>query len=202
MITKADMTTLWWISQAFALVTLILAFITFQLKSKKKLLFTLAFVNLFCGIATAFLSNWVAFAMFAVATVRSFLFCFFEYKEEQGKKVNNKIRISCLLLFMVAAIVSVSLTWVWWFDWLMLASFLVSIYGNYKNGTHFIKIALLANNALRIVNDVKFSNLVSLITCCVIIFSVLFFYTKLLIKKSRGTKPPPQPIDNNSSSVL
>jgi len=77
----------WIISQVFAFFALITMFWSFQIKDKLKMMLLLGMGTTFLAVSAAFLNNWTLTILFAIASVRNYVFCFFEWRKLKERPV-------------------------------------------------------------------------------------------------------------------
>ena len=162
------------------------AIVAFQVRSKVDTLLFLGVANIFQAVSVGLLLNWVAFSIFAVTIVRSFTFAFIEHRARIDKPVPQQIQLALVIAFMVAVIVTVSTTFEWWLDFLLLMASLFLVYGNWAKGPHLIRISALVFDGLFIVNHAAvpdFPNIAGIVFSSLMIFTVLVFYGRFFFSK-------------------
>jgi hypothetical protein len=173
---------LWIASQVFAFIALAIIVFGFQVKRKRNTMFCLACACAVIAVSVAFLENWVVFAIMAVATCRNFQVALFEHLRDKGKKINKYIEMAILALFVIAYIVPIIFTWVWWLDWALLSVSLVILLAGTIKGIHLLRVASICYESLMIVNNVRFFNIIGIVTSSISISSILLFYVRFIWK--------------------
>lgn len=184
---------LWITSQVLAVFALICAMWAFQIKSKKLTLLMIAIACVFNSTSSAFINNWVVASMLAVSVIRCFIFAYLEHRKEKGKYVSEKLTFVLMLVFMLATCILVAFFWSWWFDFVLLAASLGTIYGNRAKGIHAMRITCLCYDTLVIVNHIVFFNIVGIIMQILIVSSSIVFYIRYFANK-RKQKETLQPL--------
>jgi len=175
----------WILSQVIGVFSLVMMFISFQAKTKSRVL-TIMCIGVTSGIiGLSLLENWVMVGLLSVTLVRNLTFIYLDKKDSE---IPKDFSVFVLVLFMLLATYTVFWTNRWWFDWLLLGATLFSTYGKWAKGIHLIRISSVTFSALAIVNAVEFHNLMGILIDIVIICSIGFFYIKFFRNKKSTAK--------------
>jgi len=172
----------WILSQALGLVGVVLLFITFQAKTKSRMLFLQAIAVLIGAVSTALLENYVLTGLLVFAAVRNFIFLGLDKYEKRVSKLFSYFTLAILLASVVLIVI---FTRTWWYDWVIMVFALLTTQAKWMKGEHLIRITSLMYSIIVIVNHIAFMNLMGLVIDVVIIISIVLFYIKL---KSRATQ--------------
>ena len=169
---------LWIASQTIGLLSVFATVWFLQIKDKSKMMFVSGTATSLTAVSAALLSNWVIVGLISVTAVRNFSFSFIEHRKKRGREIHRSIPFVLMCVFMIASVVSVSFTWNWWLDWVLLVFALVIIFGNWARGTHLIRLGIASYAAVTIVNYVIFYDYVGIVRASLAIGSVTLFYAR------------------------
>ncbi|MCL2355970.1 MAG: YgjV family protein [Defluviitaleaceae bacterium] len=190
---------IWITSQVFAFFALVTMFWSFQIKDKLKMMLLLGLGTTFLAISAAFLGNWTLTVLFGVASLRNYVFCYFEWRGLKNRPVARKwwwvwaaIFISTTVISTIVLVYIVQVdTAGAWLEWLITITLSGLVIGNVISGTHLMRVSFVANRAFNIINHWYFSNIIAVIIACLTISSNIIFYTRELIawiRKRRAEK--------------
>ena len=186
----------WWISQVFAFFSLITMFWSFQIKNKLKMMLLLGLGTTFLAISAAFLGNWTLTALFALASVRNYVFCYLDWRRSKGHHVANMTYYIFAAIFISSTvgstaflvhIVGVDTAGVW-LEWLISLTLIGLIIGNVITGTNLMRISFVVNRMFNIINHAYFGNAIAVIIACLTISSNFIFYMRQLVAYIRERK--------------
>lgn len=180
---------IWIISQVFAFFALITMFWSFQIKDKLKMMLLLGLGTTFLAISAAFLGNWTLTVLFGVASVRNYVFCYFEWRGLKERPVRRLWWWFWAAVFIGATVVStIVLVYIMevdtvgaWLEWLITFTLAGLVIGNVITGTHLMRISFVANRAFNIINHWYFSNIIAVFIACMTISSNIIFYVRQLV---------------------
>ena len=191
---------IWIISQVFAFMSLIVMFWSFQIKDKLKMMLLLGLGTTFLSISAAFLGNWTLTVLFMLASVRNYVFCYFEWRDLKERPVRKWLWYFFAGVFISATIAStvilvhilkVEVSYVW-VEWMICVTLIGLIIGNVIAGTDLMRISFVANRTFNIINHVHFGNAIAVIIACLTISSNIIFYIRQLVSwclKKRKKQP-------------
>jgi len=187
---------LWITSQVFAFLALIFSIWSFQVKNKIKMMLLIGLFSMFLAISASFLENYSLGALFGLAAVRNFVFCWLDWRESRGMRVLKWLRYALAAVFAVATVTStVILVYIIgvrtvgpWLEWLICGTLLGLIVGNILEGTNLMRISFIANRAFNIINHIYFGNVIAVIIAVSAIGSNLVFYAREFAARSKARK--------------
>jgi len=188
---------MWITSQVFAFFALITMFWSFQIKNKLKMMLLLGLGTTFLAVSAALLGNWTLTFLFGLASVRNYVFCYFEWRGVVGRAVPRKIWTLMGVVFVLATlattIVLVHIAQVRihsvWLEWLICLTLIGLIVGNVLEGdTHTMRISFVFNRIFNIINHAYFLNVISVIIACLTISSNIIFYLRLFFQWRHAKK--------------
>ena len=177
----------WWISQAFAFLALIVMFWSFQIKDKLKMMLLLGLGTTFLAVSASFLDNWTLTVLFALASVRNYVFCFFEWRALKERPVARWwwyffggvfISGTVASTIILVHIMQVPIAGVW-VEWLICITLIGLIVGNVITGTDLMRLSFVANRTFNIINHWYFYNVIAVIIACLTISSNIIFYVRM-----------------------
>ena len=179
----------WWISQVFAFFSLITMFWSFQIKNKIKMMLLLGLGTTFLAISAAFLGNWTLCALFALASVRNYVFCYLDWRRSKGHHVAKSTYYIFAAIFISATVGSTVLlvhviavpTAGTWLEWLICITLIGLIIGNVLTGTNLMRVSFVVNRMFNIINHAYFGNAIAVIIACLTISSNIIFYIRQLV---------------------
>ena len=179
--------TTWWISQGFAFMALIVMFWSFQIKDKLKMMLLLGLGTTFLAVSAAFLENWTLTVLFGLASVRNYVFCYFEWRALKNKAVARWWWYFFGAVFIISTVAStiilvhiqqVDVAGVW-VEWMICITLIGLIVGNVITGTDLMRVSFVANRAFNIINHWYFYNVIAVIIACLTISSNIIFYIRM-----------------------
>ena len=180
----------WIASQIVGLISLIIVFIAFQSKTKKKTLFFMC-IGSACGvIGFALLGNYVMAGIFISVLARNLVFLWLEIRYiKTGKELKKSLSLPLLVIFIAMTVVGM---WIpfdgWWFDWLLLAASILSLIGKWMKGPHWIKLSVVPWAMFGMYNSFVFRNLMGILIELVVLTSIAMFYVKWLRSKKASVE--------------
>ena len=179
--------TTWWISQVFAFMSLIVMFWSFQIKDKLKMMLLLGLGTTFLAISASFLGNWTLTVLFALASIRNYVFCYFEWRELKGRGVARWVWYFFAGVFITATVASTIIlvhiirvdTAGTWVEWLICMTLIGLIVGNVISGTDLMRLSFVANRSFNIINHWYFANVIAVIIACLTISSNIIYYVRM-----------------------
>ena len=186
----------WWVSQFFAFLALIVMFWSFQIKDKLRMMLLLGLGTTFLAVSAAFLGNWTLTVLFAVASVRNYVFCYFEWRALVKRPVKRwwwwffaAVFISATVgstVFLVHVVqVEVSGIWV---EWMICITLIGLIIGNVISGTVLMRASFVANRTFNIINHWYFANVIAVIIACLTISSNIIYLGRVFFAWNRERK--------------
>lgn len=181
---------IWIVSQVFAFFALVTMFWSFQITDKLKMMLLLGLGTTFLAISAAFLGNWTLTVLFGVASLRNYVFCYFEWRGLKDRPVARfwwwfwaAIFIGATVISTIVLVYIVQVDTVGaWLEWLITITLSGLVIGNVIAGTHLMRISFVANRAFNIINHWYFSNIIAVFIACMTITSNIIFYIRELIK--------------------
>ena len=181
--------TTWRISQVFAFLSLIVMFWSFQIKDKLKMMLLLGLGTTFLAISAAFLDNWTLTVLFALASIRNYVFCYFEWRVLKERPVPRWLWYFFAGVFIVATVASTVIlvhiiqvdTAGTWVEWLICLTLIGLIVGNVISGTDLMRVSFVANRSFNIINHWYFANVIAVIIACLTISSNIIYYIRQLV---------------------
>ena len=202
----------WQISQVFAFFALITMFWSFQIKNKLKMMLLLGLGTTFLAVSAAFLANWTLTVLFVVASVRNYVFCYFEWRALKERPVARWLWLFFGGVFIAVTVGStVTLVHVVqvetagvWVEWLICATLIGLIVGNVITGTNLMRVSFVANRAFNIINHAYFNNVIAVIIACLTISSNIIFYIRQFVawKKEQRIKLSDDPLLAQSQIII
>lgn len=198
----------WIASQTFAFFALITMFWSFQIKDKLKMMLLLGLGTTFLSISAALLGNWTLTFSFAIASVRNYVFCYFEWRGIKERPVAKKVWYLWAGIFITATL-GATVTLVYfghlipglsdphaypvnpfaygvnrhsnWLEWMISLTLVGLIIGNVTPGTDLMRISFVANRTFNIINHWHFVNVIAVFIACMTISSNIIFYIRQLV---------------------
>ncbi|MCL2572332.1 MAG: YgjV family protein [Defluviitaleaceae bacterium] len=189
----------WWVSQFFAFLSLIVMFWSFQIKDKLKMMLLLGLGTTFLAVSAAFLSNWTLTVLFMLASIRNYVFCYLEWRVLKNRAVARWVWYFFGAVFITATVAStvilvhviqVDVSGVW-VEWAICLTLIGLIVGNVITGTDLMRVSFVANRAFNIINHAYFGNAIAVIIACLTISSNIIYYVRQLVawrKAKKSTK--------------
>jgi len=185
--------TTWRISQIFAFMALIVMFWSFQIKDKLKMMLLLGLGTTFLAVSAAFLGNWTLTVLFALASIRNYVFCYFEWRALKERAVARWwwyffagvfISSTVASTILLVHIIQVDTAGVW-VEWMICLTLIGLIIGNVITGTDLMRVSFMANRAFNIINHWYFANVIAVIIACLTISSNIIFYARQFVSWRR-----------------
>ena len=200
--------TTWWVSQVFAFLSLIVMFWSFQIKDKLKMMLLLGLGTTFLAVSASFLGNWTLTVLFALASIRNYVFCYFEWRALKDRGVARWVWYFFAGVFIVLTVASTIVlvhilkvdTAGTWVEWLICMTLIGLIVGNVISGTDLMRLSFVANRVFNIINHIYFGNLIAIVIASLSIGSNIVFYIRMLIASIRGKNSPPQ-VDTDEATA-
>ena len=186
----------WLISQFFAFLSLIVMFWSFQIKDKLKMMLLLGLGTTFLAISASFLGNWTLAVLFGLASIRNYVFCYFEWRGLKGRAVKKAWWYFFAGVFITATVAStIILVHIIQVDtagvlveWLICLTLIGLIVGNVISGTDLMRVSFIFNRTFNIINHWYFVNVIAVIIACLTISSNFIYYIRQYVawrKKKR-----------------
>jgi hypothetical protein len=169
-------------SQFFGVLCLISVFAAYQIKDKGKTLLVMILANIFMIACAGFLTDWVGAAMGAVGCTRCGVFFLVEKYRD---KITKPYMYLILFALLSLCCVSVYFTYSYWFDLIMLAAWMLFIYGTWMRGVHLIRITQTLYSITVIIHYIFFMNYLGMANEAAGILSISIFYISKLVKRKR-----------------
>lgn len=168
------------LSQIFAGMALLLVAVSYQLKSKSKLLIFYVLANVAYCCSYLLLYDLMGFTIMGIAALRMFAFFLLE-------KYNPKqwVSVSTLLFFIVAHSVSSILTCTNWFDFVLMFAVCLFTFGAWNKGEHLVRITNIIYSLLLIVHNIMVANWIGIAVESCVITSILIYYIRRYIKTKK-----------------
>lgn len=182
---------LWLASQFFAFWALIFSVWAWQVKNKIKLMFLVGMFSMFLAVSASFLSNWSLGALFGLAAIRNYVFCYIDWRISKGRYVAQWVPYAFAGVFAICTIIATALLWhtgmALWLELLICLTLLGLIYGNIQKGTDLMRVSFIFNRLFNIINHIYFNNVIAVIIAVLAISSNIVFYIRQYIawKKER-----------------
>lgn len=193
----------WIASQIFAFFALVTMFWSFQIKNKLKMMLLLGLGTTFLSISAALLGNWTLCISFAIASVRNYVFCYFEWRGLKDRPVAKRVWYIWAAVFITATLGG-TVTLVYfghlipglnvhpyldygvnrhsdWLEWMISLTLVGLIIGNVTPGTDLMRISFVANRAFNIINHWHFVNIIAVFIACMTISSNIIYYIRQLV---------------------
>ena len=143
----------------------------------------------FLAVSAAFLGNWTLTVLFGIASVRNYVFCYFEWRGLKERPVAKWLWYFFAGVFISATvastiilvhIVQVPIHSVW-LEWCICITLIGLVIGNVISGTHLMRGSFVANRVFNIINHWHFSNIIAVFIACMTISSNIIFYIRQLV---------------------
>ena len=184
---------IWVVSQVFAFIALIFMVWSFQEKKKLKVMLLLGFGTFFLAVSASFLGNWTLAALFMQASIRNYVFWFFDWRVSRDKYMPRKyynIAAVIFSVFIVAStiylvhIVQVPTSGII-IEWFICVTLIGLTIGNVLNGQNVMRLSFVVNRFFNIYNHVYFYNAIAVIIAALAIGSNGVYYIRLFVAKLR-----------------
>ena len=185
---------LWIVSQVFAFIALVFMVWSFQCKEKLRVMLLLGFGTFFLALSAAPLQNWVLASLFLQASVRNYVFFFFDWRVKRGIHVPRVYYNVAAVIFSVAIIAStiimVHIMQVphtnWFVEWSIAATLVGLTIGNVLKGQNVMRLSFVVNRVFNIYNHIYFLNAIAVIIAALAIGSNAIYYFRMFLAWRRG----------------
>ena len=187
---------IWRLSQVFAFFALIFSVWSWQMKDKITCLFLVGMFSWLLVVSAALLGNWTLAALFGLAAIRNFVFCYFDWRGRRGREVARKWYVYFAWFFAISTFSSTILfvhilqvpNFAPWLEWLICSTLLGLIIGNILEGTKLMRWSFVANRVFNIINHAYFANVIAVVIAVAAILSNLLFFIRMAIEKARAKR--------------
>jgi len=185
---------MWIVSQVFAFIALVFMVWSFQCKEKLRVMLLLGFGTFFLALSAAPLQNWVLASLFMQASVRNYVFFFFDWRVSRGIHVPRKYYNIAAVIFS-AAIVASTIIMVHimqvphtnlFVEWSIAATLVGLTIGNVLKGQNVMRLSFVVNRMFNIYNHVYFLNAIAVIIATLAIVSNGIYYLRMFLAWRRG----------------
>ena len=186
-------TWLWWLSQGFGLIGIVLIFIALQQKLKSRQLFLQSLAILFAVISNSMILNMILVATLSINMVKNFVFAVLDVKKDKARKWEKHFYF---VLFSILSVVATFIVWLFFSDtwsWFNVALPIGAVAVNYTKAyknVHWIKWGIFGNSIIAIVNALMFANVMGVVASLIMMVSVIVFYVRSPRKKHGIVGPP------------
>jgi len=168
------------LSQCFAVLAIIMFVSATQSKNKKLMLAFYSFANFCLAMSYLLLQSWVVGMLMAIATLRMIAFFFVD----RTFKIKT-IAIAVLLVFLAANVISTTISWETWYDFVLLGAALIFTTCVWIKDGNLIRITDMGYASLLIIHAATVSNYMGLACYSITILSILVYYLRLFIGKNK-----------------
>jgi len=190
---------MWRLSQVFAMFAWIFSVWSWQMKDKVKCLFLVGMFSWLLVVSAALLGNWTLAILFGLAAVRNFVFCYFDWRGRRGRVVERKWYVVWAWIFATSTFGSTIFlvhilqvpNFAIWLEWLICITLLGLIIGNILQGTALMRWSFIFNRVFNIINHAYFANVIAVFIAVAAILSNLLFFARMAIEKARMKKEIP-----------
>jgi len=190
---------LWILSQVFAFIALVFMVWSFQCKEKLNVMLLLGFGTFFLALSAAPLANWTLASLFLQASVRNYVFFYFDWRVKKGIETPRMwynvaaVIFSTLIVFstiLFVHIMQVPITNVV-VEWFIAATLVGLTIGNVLNGQNVMRLSFVVNRMFNIYNHIFFLNAIAVIIAALAIISNAIYYVRLFAswRKTRNEGP-------------
>jgi hypothetical protein len=188
---------MWILSQVFAFIALVFMVWSFQCKEKLRVMLLLGFGTFFLALSAAPLANWVLASLFLQASVRNYVFFYFDWRVKRGiatPRMWYNIAAVCFSVAIIAStIVMVHIMQVphtnLFVEWSIAATLVGLTIGNVLHGQNVMRLSFVVNRMFNIYNHITFLNAIAVIIAALAIVSNgVYYFRRLLawIRKKQG----------------
>jgi len=169
---------LYWIiiSQIIGVVAIVCYFISWQQKEKRELLMWLSAGNLLSATMFAIVGLHLIAIFRVIAFLRNITFY---YTDKHRDNLHTLIPLLILFVFFALAGIGAYLTWTTPYDAIVLATFLLFIYGLWMRGTHLAKLTRVAYALALFIPNLLILNFMGMAIELTLILSTIIFYIRL-----------------------
>jgi hypothetical protein len=187
---------IWIMSQIFAFIALVFMVWSFQCKEKLNVMLLLGFGTFFLALSAAPLGNWTLASLFLQASVRNYVFFFFDWRVKRGIHVPRKyyniaaIIFSTLIVFSTILFVHVMRVPItnYFVEWCIAATLVGLTIGNVLKGQNVMRLSFVVNRLFNIYNHVFFINAIAVIIAASAIGSNALYYIRVFVAWYRKRK--------------
>jgi hypothetical protein len=187
---------IWILSQIFAFIALIFMVWSFQCKEKLNVMLLLGFGTFFLALSAAPLGNWTLASLFLQASVRNYVFFFFDLRRKKGIHVPQRYYTVAAVIFssliVLSTILFVHIMQVpitnYFVEWCIAATLVGLTIGNVLKGQNVMRLSFVVNRMFNIYNHVFFINAIAVIIAAMAIGSNGLYYLRLLLAWYRKRK--------------
>jgi len=185
---------LWIVSQVFAFIALVFMVWSFQCKEKLRVMLLLGFGTFFLALSAAPLQNWALASLFMQASVRNYVFFFFDWRVKNGIHVPRKYYNISAVIFSVGIVAStiviihiLQLPHTNYFvEWSIAATLVGLTIGNVLKGQNVMRLSFVVNRFFNIYNHIYFLNAIAVIIAALAIGSNGIYYFRMFLAWRRG----------------
>jgi len=179
---------IWILSQVFAFIALVFMVWSFQCKEKLNVMLLLGFGTFFLALSAAPLGNWTLASLFLQASVRNYVFWFFDWRVKRGIHVPRKyyniaaVIFSTLIVFSTILFVHIMQVEItnYFVEWCIAATLVGLTIGNVLKGQNVMRLSFVVNRMFNIYNHVYFINAIAVIIAALAIGSNGLYYLRML----------------------
>ena len=190
--------TAWIISQVFAFIALVFMVWSFQCKEKLNVMLLLGFGTFFLALSAAPLGNWTLASLFLQASVRNYVFFFFDWRVKRGIHVPRMyynvaaVIFSTLIVFSTILFVHIMQVPItnYVVEWCIAATLVGLTIGNVLNGQNVMRLSFVVNRMFNIYNHIFFLNAIAVIIAALAIGSNGIYYLRMLAAWNKKRKNP------------
>jgi hypothetical protein len=184
---------MWILSQVFFFISLVFMVWSFQCKEKLRVMLLLGFGTFFLALSAAPLANWVLASLFLQASVRNYVFFYFDWRVKRGIETPRKWYNIAAVIFSVAIVAStiimVHIMQVphtnLFVEWSIAATLVGLTIGNVLNGQNVMRLSFVVNRMFNIYNHITFLNAIAVIIAALAIVSNGIYYFRRLVAWNR-----------------
>jgi len=196
---------IWWVSQVFALMTLISFIWCFQIKNKVKMMLITGIGCLTFSISAFLLPtiNVSVGILFGLAAIRNFVFSFIDWRVSKGKPTARWISyVFCGFFIAANTLATILLVSLWpqltllkdevvtrglpWglglaIELIMSVTLTGLVLGNIMKGTDLMRVSFVVNRSFTIINHLFVNNLIGMVIAASAIISNIVYYIRFFI---------------------
>jgi len=185
---------MWILSQVLAFIALAFMVFSFQCKEKLRMMLLLGFGTFFLALSAAPLQNWVLASLFMQASIRNYVFFFFDLRVKRGIHVPRTYYKVAAIIFS-AAIIASTIIMVHimqvphtnlFVEWCIAATLIGLTIGNVLKGQNVMRLSFVVNRLFNIYNHIYFLNAIAVIIAGLAIGSNVIYYFRVFMAWRRG----------------
>jgi len=185
---------MWIVSQVFAFIALVFMVWSFQCKEKLRVMLLLGFGTFFLALSAAPLQNWALASLFMQASVRNYVFFFFDWRVKNGIHVPRKYYNISAVIFSVGIVASTIIIihilqlphTNYFVEWCIAATLVGLTIGNVLKGQNVMRLSFVVNRVFNIYNHIFFLNAIAVIIAALAIGSNGIYYVRMFLAWRRG----------------